>query len=62
MSQIKKAMAESDTVINKNMILSIVSLATKEIKVILDRFSYLREKENYNFNSYGCVVARHSLC
>lgn len=45
MSQIKKAMAESDTVINKNMILSIVSLATKEIDGVIDVY----ESKKLNF-------------
>ena len=36
MAQIKNIRGESNTYMNKNMILSMVSLATKEIKGVID--------------------------
>ena len=36
MAQIKNISGESNTYMNKNMILSMVSLATKEIKGVID--------------------------
>ena len=36
MAQLKNINGESDTYVNKNMVLSIVSLATKEIKGVID--------------------------
>ena len=36
MAQIKNFSGENETIINKNMVLSIISLATKEIKGVID--------------------------
>ena len=42
MAQIKKLSPESDTVINKNMLVSIVTLAAKEIDGVVDLYNAKR--------------------
>ena len=50
MSQLKN-MNENDTYINKNMVLSIVSLATKEIKGVIDVYQSTKLTLKSLFNS-----------
>ncbi len=50
MAQIKNINGETDTYINKNMLVSIVSLATKEIKGVVDVFQPTRLTIRRPFN------------
>lgn len=51
MAQIKNFNGENETLINKNMVLSIISLATKEISGVIDVYQPTRLSFKRLFNS-----------
>ena len=56
MAQIKKINGSNETYINKNMVVSIVSLATKEIQGVVDVYQPTRLSIKRIFNRSVCIV------